>query len=118
MVLDDETSYDEVRDFLIDTCNYDSEDADNLTNDMSEWRLQYDEANSSANRDIGMGLVWLIGGSLVTALTYSAASNGGRYVLAGGAIIYGFLRFILGIILKIKAIHSKHNLYKDLCLIM
>jgi peptidoglycan biosynthesis protein MviN/MurJ (putative lipid II flippase) len=47
-------------------------------------------------KNIGLGLVWLIGGSLVTFVTYQSPANG-HYVLAYGAIIGGALQFIVGL---------------------
>ena len=48
-------------------------------------------------RNIVIGLIFCIGGILVTALTYSAASGGGRYVIAWGAIVFGAIQFIRGL---------------------
>lgn len=47
-------------------------------------------------KNIALGLAWLIGGSLVTFVTYKSPANG-YYVLAYGAIIGGALQFILGL---------------------
>jgi|GEM_PF-2186868 len=44
-----------------------------------------------------VGGLWLIGGLLVTALTYSASSGGGTYVVTYGAIIIGAVQFIGGL---------------------
>jgi hypothetical protein len=45
------------------------------------------------------GGLWLIGGILITSVTYySAASSGsGTYIITGGAIFYGGLQFIRGL---------------------
>ena len=49
-------------------------------------------------KDLIYGFLWLIGGILVTAITYSIASNeGGTYVIAYGAIILGGLQFLRGL---------------------
>ncbi len=42
------------------------------------------------------GLIALVG-IVVTAVTYSAASGGGRYVIAWGAIVFGAIRFFKGL---------------------
>lgn len=56
-----------------------------------------------ANKDMLWGAVWCIGGTIVTIATYSAASNGGgRYVVAWGAIIFGGVQFIRGVIASTK----------------
>ncbi len=51
------------------------------------------------NKDMLFGALWLFGGIIVTAVTYSSASSGGgRYVVAYGAIIFGAIQFIRGIV--------------------
>ena len=47
--------------------------------------------------NMGVGALWAIGGTFVTAITYSATSGGGTYVIAYGAIIYGGLQFVIGL---------------------
>lgn len=48
------------------------------------------------------GALWIIGGAVMTAWTYSAASNGGTYVVTWGAIIFGIFDFLRGLIGWIK----------------
>jgi hypothetical protein len=48
-----------------------------------------------ANMAIGVGLAAI--GIVITAVTYSAASHGGTYVVAWGAIAVGAWRFLLGL---------------------
>ena len=57
-------------------------------------------AKESAQRDLVMGSVWLGGGLLVTLVSYAAASSGsgGRYVVTTGAIAYGLVRLVRGMI--------------------
>ena len=43
------------------------------------------------------GILWAGGGTAVTVMTYSAASGGGTYVVAWGAIIYGIIDFFRGL---------------------
>lgn len=43
------------------------------------------------------GALWCIGGIVITVVTYSAASGGGTYVVAWGAIIFGFIQFVKGL---------------------
>ena len=44
------------------------------------------------------GILWCIGGTLVTAITYSAASErGGTYVIAYGAVVFGAIDFFRGL---------------------
>ncbi|MCG8698997.1 MAG: hypothetical protein MI922_13160, partial [Bacteroidales bacterium] len=51
-----------------------------------------------AKKDILYGALWCGGGIVVTAITYSAASGGGSYVVAWGAILFGAVQLIKGLI--------------------
>ena len=53
--------------------------------------------HATARKEMLIGALWCGGGILVTVLTYSAASGGGSYVVAWGAILYGAFRFFRGI---------------------
>jgi len=44
-----------------------------------------------------VGGLWCFGGTAVTVYTYSAASGGGTYVVAWGAIIFGGIQFLKGL---------------------
>jgi hypothetical protein len=44
------------------------------------------------------GLLWTIAGIVITALTYTAASEGGTYFICWGAILLGFIDFLVGLI--------------------
>jgi hypothetical protein len=50
----------------------------------------------NAHKDKLYGAMWLVGGLMVTLVSYSAASNGGSYLVATGAIIYGAVRLVRG----------------------
>ncbi len=50
-----------------------------------------------AKKDVLWGGVWFFGGIIVTFLTYSAASGGGSYVVAWGAIVFGGIQFFKGL---------------------
>lgn len=56
-----------------------------------------DAQEPSGTRDLIVGSLWLGGGALVTAASYSAASGGGRYVVTTGAIVYGLWRIVRGL---------------------
>jgi len=43
------------------------------------------------------GILWAVGGTVVTVVTYSAARGGGVYVVAWGAIIFGIIDFFRGL---------------------
>ncbi len=48
--------------------------------------------------NIALGSAWLLGGIVVTVLTYSSASGGGRSLIAYGAIASGALQLLVGVI--------------------
>ena len=51
-----------------------------------------------ARKNMAYGAIWCIGGTLVTALTYQAASEGGgHYIIAWGAIVFGGFQFLRGL---------------------
>lgn len=56
-----------------------------------------DAKKKRAQKDMLYGALWCIGGIVVTAVTYSSASGGGRYVVAWGAIIFGAVQFFRGV---------------------
>lgn len=56
------------------------------------------QLKSRAVKDVVFGLLWTVGGTVVTVVTYAGASGGGRYVVAYGAIIFGAIQFIKGLI--------------------
>jgi len=58
--------------------------------------------SSKAKKDMLWGGLWMFGGIIVTAVTMSAASGGGRYVVAWGAIVFGGIQFFRGIMNSIK----------------
>ncbi|MCC6554161.1 MAG: hypothetical protein IT372_14240 [Polyangiaceae bacterium] len=51
----------------------------------------------AARKNMLHGGLWCVGGLVVTAATYSAASGGGSYVIAWGAIIFGAIQFFRGL---------------------
>lgn len=64
-------------------------------------RKQYKREMSGVNKTRGSknmlyGMLWAVGGTIVTVATYSAASDGGVYVVTYGAIIGGIIQFIAG----------------------
>ena len=44
------------------------------------------------------GAIWCIGGIIVTVISYAARANVGVYVVAWGAILWGLIDFIRGLI--------------------
>jgi hypothetical protein len=55
-------------------------------------------AKTKARRKMLRGLVLLIVGSLATLLSYSSAEAGGYYVICWGAVLFGAIDFIFGLI--------------------
>jgi hypothetical protein len=66
---------------------------------------------SPATKHIGLGLLWFVGGLAVTFLTYAAASSrgGGMYLVASGAIVFGFLQLLYGLFLYVVAQNWPQN---------
>jgi hypothetical protein len=56
------------------------------------------EAREAGQKNMLLGALWCIGGTVVTVVSYSAASGGGgRYIIAWGAIIFGAIQFFRGL---------------------
>ena len=57
------------------------------------------DEKTQADRDVVHGALWLIGGLVVTGVSYlAAAANGeGTYILAWGAIVFGGIQFLSGL---------------------
>lgn len=112
MMIDNENNQEQVREYLINTCNFDIESADTLISDISNWCEQYKKANSSANRNLVLGFFFFFCGSMVTAVTYveAVSCGGGSYFIACGAIIYGLLQFIGGLVTKNQVVRSRKKL--------
>jgi hypothetical protein len=43
------------------------------------------------------GVLWAVGGTIVTVASYEAASAGGTYIIAWGAILFGIIDFLRGL---------------------
>lgn len=75
------------------------EDADIVISNLQNQYKQ--EKKEAGNKNMLYGALWCVGGLLVTFLTYSAASNGGTYVVAWGAVIFGAIQFFKGVFQRI-----------------
>lgn len=75
------------------------EDADVVISNLQNQYKQ--EKKEAGNKNMLYGALWCIGGLLVTFLTYSAASNGGTYVVAWGAVVFGAIQFFKGVFQRI-----------------
>jgi hypothetical protein len=73
----------------------DAESAATVVSNLAEHREQ---ARAKAGQGAMIsGALWCIGGIAVTAITYQAASGGGTYVVAWGAILFGAIQFFRGL---------------------
>lgn len=72
-----------------------AEDADVVIANLQNQYKQ--EKRETGNKNMLYGALWCVGGLLVTILTYSAASDGGTYVVAWGAVIFGAIQFFKGL---------------------
>ena len=74
------------------------EDADVIiANLQAEIKQAKREAGS---KNMLYGALWCIGGTVVTLVTYSSASEGDSYIVAWGAIIVGAIQFLRGLYQK------------------
>lgn len=67
------------------------------TKDASSRANSHQEAGKDGGGDLLIGAIFLIGGIIVTAVSYSDAKPGGTYVVTYGAIIYGIIKIFMGI---------------------
>lgn len=62
------------------------------------------QARSKVLKEVGRknmlyGALWCAGGTIVSLVTYDSASKGGgRYIVAWGAIVFGAIQFIRGLV--------------------
>lgn len=55
------------------------------------------EMKSARKKGMIFGLLWFFGGLAVTIFTYNAASEGGTYIVAWGAMLWGIIQFFRSI---------------------
>jgi len=72
----------------------DDEQSSFVINSLEERAIEYEKAYD--NEMLTGGAICAIG-IILTVITYSSALNGGTYVIAWGAIIFGAIRFLKGI---------------------
>ncbi len=74
----------------------DADAAATVVGDLEQARAM--ARKESARKNMLHGALWCIGGVAVTVLTYQAAAPaGGRYVVAWGAIVFGGIQFLRGL---------------------
>lgn len=73
-----------------------------------------DETLRTARRNMRVGLLWCIGGLAFTLLSYYFTQAGGRYVVATGAIVWGAIQALNGLIayLRIMREHGERSACK------
>jgi hypothetical protein len=78
---------------------------------VSYQQIEREASKLAGMRNMFFGALWCIGGLAVTGFTYAAASaaGGGRYVVAGGAILFGGLQFIRGLLQYAAGARSDHE---------
>ena len=88
-------SDEETKECLIRSGGLTPEVADHIINDLN---TRYKEEEKKAGRsNMLFGALWCIGGIIATVMSYNAASGGGTYVVAWGAVLYGAVQFIKGV---------------------
>lgn len=65
-------------------------------------RMRAEAFGAAGKREMLHGALWCIGGTVVTAVTYSLASKGAPFVIAFGAILFGGIQFFRGLVLWIR----------------
>ncbi len=55
------------------------------------------ERKAGAKTSLKAGVLWLIGGVLVSVISFILAPEGGKYIIATGAMGYGLVRFFDGL---------------------
>jgi hypothetical protein len=73
----------------------DKESATTVVTNVAEMRSE--AIRERGRKNMLYGLLWLIGGTVVTVGTYAAASGGGTYVVAWGAIVVGAIKWLRGL---------------------
>ena len=66
---------------------------------MNLMRTAYRQAGM---KNVGIGMLWCVGGIIVTAVTYSMASGGGTYFVAWGAVLFGAIQALRGLFFAFK----------------
>ena len=61
-------------------------------------RIRSEAIREAGRKNMVYGALWCIGGIVVTVVTYRAASSGGTYVVAWGAIVFGAIQFFRGLV--------------------
>lgn len=71
--------------------------AESVVSDIVDMDSEFRAGGRAGTGHMTSGALWFIGGVLVTAISYSAASPGEMYLFAWGAILFGALQFLRGL---------------------
>ena len=85
------------QDWPEDSANQFVDNIEQAINDIDESAEDRKELASECARHMVYGVLWAVGGTLVTVATYEAASEGETYVVAWGAILFGIFDFFRGL---------------------
>lgn len=87
---------DQIEDLLVEKKGLDRDSAASVVDDLLEMRSE--ALRRAGNQRMLRGAVVCILGIGVTVATYSLAANGGTYMVAWGAMIFGAVDFIRGLV--------------------
>ena len=65
-------------------------------------KMRSEAIGAAARKEMLYGALWCIGGTAVTVGTYSITPNGGPFIIAFGAIIFGVIQFFRGLVQWIR----------------
>jgi hypothetical protein len=65
-------------------------------------KMRAEAVGAAGKKEMLYGALWCIGGTAVTAVTYSLASEGVPFIIAFGAIIFGGIQFFRGLVQWIR----------------
>ena len=78
---------------------FQNEEMGSASGELEELAEQYETESrtQSGKKDIGYGLLWLVGGGIITGLTYVFAEPGGFFLITWGSIAYGGFLVLRGV---------------------
>jgi hypothetical protein len=66
-------------------------------------KMRSEALRKAGQSNMLQGVLWCVGGILVTAITYMIASRGGVYVVTWGAVLFGAIQFFRGLLQAFQA---------------
>ncbi len=81
----------------------DERSASAIANNVSGFIRQFRQVVRAAGlKNAGIGALWCIGGTVVTVLTIAAAAHGGTFIVAWGAILFGAIQAVMGLVRSLR----------------